>query len=181
MSDFQTLSFSIFPFLLLYQISVHISTFCCFSFFNKRIPTVLPVAVFIICDLVPGLGCLSQVLSSNQQFSSSLTHLDLSGNPGSLVTEDATVHSAFSICKISCFQRNGRDVGHVWMCQEQVVLTNWETEGEKWETTKTPEIRRYKPSAGERKKLSYNNSFPDLHQFEQQRENQCWRKLNKVR
>ncbi|XP_017289392.2 capping protein, Arp2/3 and myosin-I linker protein 2 isoform X2 [Kryptolebias marmoratus] len=37
-----------------------------------------------------GLGCLSQVLSSNQQFSSSLTHLDLSGNPGSLVTEEAT-------------------------------------------------------------------------------------------
>ncbi|XP_034389859.1 capping protein, Arp2/3 and myosin-I linker protein 2 isoform X3 [Cyclopterus lumpus] len=37
-----------------------------------------------------GLGCLSQVLSSTQLFSSSLTHLDLSGNPGSLVTEDAT-------------------------------------------------------------------------------------------
>ncbi|XP_054476721.1 capping protein, Arp2/3 and myosin-I linker protein 2 [Anoplopoma fimbria] len=37
-----------------------------------------------------GLGCLSQVLSSNPLFSASLTHLDLSGNPGSLVTEDAT-------------------------------------------------------------------------------------------
>ncbi|MEQ2283589.1 hypothetical protein AMECASPLE_012947 [Ameca splendens] len=37
-----------------------------------------------------GLGCLSQVLSSCQQFSTSLTHLDLSCNPGSLVTEDAT-------------------------------------------------------------------------------------------
>ncbi|XP_068578997.1 capping protein, Arp2/3 and myosin-I linker protein 3-like [Cebidichthys violaceus] len=37
-----------------------------------------------------GLGCLSQVLSSTQLFSASLTHLDLSGNPGSLVTEDAT-------------------------------------------------------------------------------------------
>ncbi|KAM6937913.1 capping protein, Arp2/3 and myosin-I linker protein 2 [Xenentodon cancila] len=36
-----------------------------------------------------GLGCLSQVLSSNQLFSTSLTHLDLSGNSGSLVTEDA--------------------------------------------------------------------------------------------
>ncbi|XP_062276911.1 capping protein, Arp2/3 and myosin-I linker protein 2 [Scomber scombrus] len=37
-----------------------------------------------------GLGCLSQVLSTNQLFSVSLTHLDLSDNPGSLVTEDAT-------------------------------------------------------------------------------------------
>ncbi|XP_031723978.1 mucin-5AC-like [Anarrhichthys ocellatus] len=37
-----------------------------------------------------GLGCLSQLLSSTQLFSASLTHLDLSGNPGSLVTEDAT-------------------------------------------------------------------------------------------
>ncbi|XP_027128545.1 capping protein, Arp2/3 and myosin-I linker protein 2 isoform X2 [Larimichthys crocea] len=37
-----------------------------------------------------GLGCLSQVLSSNQLFSTSLSHLDLSGNPGSLVTEEAT-------------------------------------------------------------------------------------------
>ncbi|KAM7413820.1 hypothetical protein PAMA_018894 [Pampus argenteus] len=37
-----------------------------------------------------GLGCLSQVLSTNQLFSVSLTHLDLSGNPGSLVTEEAT-------------------------------------------------------------------------------------------
>ncbi|XP_061577571.1 capping protein, Arp2/3 and myosin-I linker protein 2 isoform X1 [Cololabis saira] len=37
-----------------------------------------------------GLGCLSKVLSSNQLFSTSLTHLDLSGNSGSLVTEDAT-------------------------------------------------------------------------------------------
>ncbi|XP_044049141.1 capping protein, Arp2/3 and myosin-I linker protein 2 isoform X3 [Siniperca chuatsi] len=36
-----------------------------------------------------GLGCLSQVLSSTQLFSASLTHLDLSGNPGSLVTEEA--------------------------------------------------------------------------------------------
>ncbi|KAM9351894.1 capping protein, Arp2/3 and myosin-I linker protein 2 [Symphorus nematophorus] len=37
-----------------------------------------------------GLGCLSQVLSSTQLFSASLTHLDLSANPGSLVTEEAT-------------------------------------------------------------------------------------------
>ncbi|KAI3371792.1 hypothetical protein L3Q82_024346, partial [Scortum barcoo] len=37
-----------------------------------------------------GLGCLSQVLSSTQLFSASLTYLDLSGNPGSLVTEEAT-------------------------------------------------------------------------------------------
>ncbi|XP_041794805.1 capping protein, Arp2/3 and myosin-I linker protein 2 isoform X2 [Chelmon rostratus] len=37
-----------------------------------------------------GLGCLSQVLSSTQLFSASLTHLDLSGNPGSLGTEEAT-------------------------------------------------------------------------------------------
>ncbi|KAM8890903.1 capping protein, Arp2/3 and myosin-I linker protein 2 [Spinachia spinachia] len=37
-----------------------------------------------------GLGSLSQVLNSTQLFSASLTHLDLSGNPGSLVTEDAT-------------------------------------------------------------------------------------------
>ncbi|XP_007577807.1 F-actin-uncapping protein LRRC16A-like [Poecilia formosa] len=37
-----------------------------------------------------GLGCLGQVMSSCQQFSTSLTHLNLSCNPGSLVTEDAT-------------------------------------------------------------------------------------------
>ncbi|XP_005454302.3 capping protein, Arp2/3 and myosin-I linker protein 2 [Oreochromis niloticus] len=37
-----------------------------------------------------GLGCLSQVLSSSQRFSTSLTHLDLSGNTSSLVTEEAT-------------------------------------------------------------------------------------------
>ncbi|XP_039664730.1 capping protein, Arp2/3 and myosin-I linker protein 2 isoform X2 [Perca fluviatilis] len=37
-----------------------------------------------------GLGCLSQMLSSTQLFSASLTHLDLSANPGSLVTEEAT-------------------------------------------------------------------------------------------
>uniref|UniRef100_A0A8D2ZS17 Capping protein regulator and myosin 1 linker 2 n=1 Tax=Scophthalmus maximus TaxID=52904 RepID=A0A8D2ZS17_SCOMX len=37
-----------------------------------------------------GLGCLSQLLSSNPLFSASLTHLDLSGNPSSLVTEEAT-------------------------------------------------------------------------------------------
>ncbi|XP_008292680.1 capping protein, Arp2/3 and myosin-I linker protein 2 [Stegastes partitus] len=36
-----------------------------------------------------GLGHLSQVLSSNQVFAASLTHLDLSCNPGSLVTEEA--------------------------------------------------------------------------------------------
>ncbi|KAK2841790.1 hypothetical protein Q5P01_011990 [Channa striata] len=36
-----------------------------------------------------GLGCLSQVLSSSQLFSASLTHLNLSGNPNSLVTEEA--------------------------------------------------------------------------------------------
>ncbi|XP_077953357.1 uncharacterized protein LOC144390794 isoform X2 [Gasterosteus aculeatus] len=37
-----------------------------------------------------GLGSLSQVLSSTRLFSASLTHLDLSGNPGILVAEDAT-------------------------------------------------------------------------------------------
>ncbi|XP_034735685.1 capping protein, Arp2/3 and myosin-I linker protein 2 [Etheostoma cragini] len=37
-----------------------------------------------------GLGCLSQMLFSTQLFSASLTHLDLSANPGSLVTEEAT-------------------------------------------------------------------------------------------
>ncbi|XP_039988071.1 capping protein, Arp2/3 and myosin-I linker protein 2 [Xiphias gladius] len=37
-----------------------------------------------------GLGCLSQLLSSSPLFSASLTHLDLSGNPSSLVTEEAT-------------------------------------------------------------------------------------------
>ncbi|XP_059190926.1 capping protein, Arp2/3 and myosin-I linker protein 2 [Centropristis striata] len=37
-----------------------------------------------------GLGYLGQVLSSTQLFSASLTHLDLSGNTGSLVTEEAT-------------------------------------------------------------------------------------------
>uniref|UniRef100_A0A3P8TWV6 Capping protein regulator and myosin 1 linker 2 n=1 Tax=Amphiprion percula TaxID=161767 RepID=A0A3P8TWV6_AMPPE len=36
-----------------------------------------------------GLGHLSQVLSSSQLFTVSLTHLDLSCNPGSLVTEEA--------------------------------------------------------------------------------------------
>uniref|UniRef100_A0A668T5B6 CARMIL C-terminal domain-containing protein n=1 Tax=Oreochromis aureus TaxID=47969 RepID=A0A668T5B6_OREAU len=47
----------------------------------------------LICGLIvffPGLGCLSQVLSSSQRFSTSLTHLDLSGNTSSLVTEEAT-------------------------------------------------------------------------------------------
>lgn len=43
----------------------------------------------------PGLGCLSQVLSSSQRFSTSLTHLDLSGNTSSLVTEEATVTLCF--------------------------------------------------------------------------------------
>ncbi|KAG8012281.1 Capping protein, partial [Nibea albiflora] len=43
-----------------------------------------------------GLGCLSQVLSSNQLFSTSLSHLDLSGNPGSLVTEEATLFVSLS-------------------------------------------------------------------------------------
>ncbi|XP_040894620.1 capping protein, Arp2/3 and myosin-I linker protein 2 [Toxotes jaculatrix] len=37
-----------------------------------------------------GIGCLSQLLSSSQLFSASLTHLDLSGNPSSLVTEEST-------------------------------------------------------------------------------------------
>ncbi|XP_041853637.1 capping protein, Arp2/3 and myosin-I linker protein 2 [Melanotaenia boesemani] len=37
-----------------------------------------------------GLGFLSQVLSSSQLFSVSLTHLDLSANPGILVSEEAT-------------------------------------------------------------------------------------------
>nr|XP_046250721.1 capping protein, Arp2/3 and myosin-I linker protein 2 isoform X2 [Scatophagus argus] len=36
-----------------------------------------------------GLGCLSQVLFSTQLFSATLTHLDLSGNPSSLVSEEA--------------------------------------------------------------------------------------------
>uniref|UniRef100_A0A3B4VAM7 Capping protein regulator and myosin 1 linker 2 n=1 Tax=Seriola dumerili TaxID=41447 RepID=A0A3B4VAM7_SERDU len=49
--------------------------------------------------LFPGLGCLSQLLSSSQLFSASLTHLDLSGNPSSLVTEEATVHcSLLNVC-----------------------------------------------------------------------------------
>ncbi|XP_071370841.1 capping protein, Arp2/3 and myosin-I linker protein 3-like, partial [Centroberyx affinis] len=37
-----------------------------------------------------GLGFLCQELSTCQLFSASLTHLDLSGNPGSLATEEAT-------------------------------------------------------------------------------------------
>ncbi|XP_026222298.1 capping protein, Arp2/3 and myosin-I linker protein 2 isoform X2 [Anabas testudineus] len=37
-----------------------------------------------------GLGFLSQMLFSNECFSASLTHLSLSGNPGSLVAEEAT-------------------------------------------------------------------------------------------
>ncbi|XP_034052519.1 capping protein, Arp2/3 and myosin-I linker protein 2 isoform X3 [Gymnodraco acuticeps] len=37
-----------------------------------------------------GAGCLSQVLSSTQLFSASLTHLDLSANPGSMGNEEAT-------------------------------------------------------------------------------------------
>ncbi|XP_062245655.1 capping protein, Arp2/3 and myosin-I linker protein 2 isoform X1 [Platichthys flesus] len=37
-----------------------------------------------------GMGCLSQLLCSNQLFSASLTHLDLSANPSTLVTEEAT-------------------------------------------------------------------------------------------
>ncbi|XP_042352050.1 capping protein, Arp2/3 and myosin-I linker protein 2 [Plectropomus leopardus] len=37
-----------------------------------------------------GLGYLSQVLSSTHLLSASLTHLDLSANPGCLVTEEAT-------------------------------------------------------------------------------------------
>ncbi|KAM4553052.1 capping protein, Arp2/3 and myosin-I linker protein 2 isoform 2-T2 [Fundulus diaphanus] len=45
-----------------------------------------------------GLGCLGQALSSCQQFSTSLTHLDLSCNPGSLVTEDATSLFKFLSC-----------------------------------------------------------------------------------
>uniref|UniRef100_A0A3Q2WDX3 Capping protein regulator and myosin 1 linker 2 n=1 Tax=Haplochromis burtoni TaxID=8153 RepID=A0A3Q2WDX3_HAPBU len=52
-----------------------------------------PFKLIIICGLIvffPGLGCLSQVLSSSQRFSTSLTHLDLSGNTSSLVTEEAT-------------------------------------------------------------------------------------------
>lgn len=52
--------------------------------------------------LYTGLGCLSQVLSSNQQFSVSLTHLDLSANPSCLVSEEATVLSAL------CFMLNDR-------------------------------------------------------------------------
>ncbi|XP_041652225.1 capping protein, Arp2/3 and myosin-I linker protein 2 isoform X3 [Cheilinus undulatus] len=37
-----------------------------------------------------GVGCLSQMLSSTQLFSVTLTYLDLSDNPGSLGTEEAT-------------------------------------------------------------------------------------------
>ncbi|XP_060933282.1 capping protein, Arp2/3 and myosin-I linker protein 2 [Limanda limanda] len=36
-----------------------------------------------------GMGCLSQLLCSSQLFSASLTHLDLSANPSTLVTEEA--------------------------------------------------------------------------------------------
>ncbi|XP_035013107.2 capping protein, Arp2/3 and myosin-I linker protein 2 isoform X2 [Hippoglossus stenolepis] len=36
-----------------------------------------------------GMGCLSQLLCSSQLFSTSLTHLDLSANPSTLVTEEA--------------------------------------------------------------------------------------------
>lgn len=46
----------------------------------------------------PGLGCLSQVLFSNECFAASLTHLSLSGNPGSLVAEEATVLYALRVC-----------------------------------------------------------------------------------
>lgn len=57
-------------------------------------PTTWSPVVYGLIYLFPGLGCLSQLLSSTQLFSATLTHLDLSANPGSLVTEDATVHSA---------------------------------------------------------------------------------------
>uniref|UniRef100_A0A667ZE81 Capping protein regulator and myosin 1 linker 2 n=1 Tax=Myripristis murdjan TaxID=586833 RepID=A0A667ZE81_9TELE len=42
-----------------------------------------------------GLGCLCQELSSSQVFLTTLTHLDLSGNPGSLATEEATFLFSF--------------------------------------------------------------------------------------
>ncbi|XP_050929608.1 capping protein, Arp2/3 and myosin-I linker protein 2 isoform X2 [Lates calcarifer] len=58
-----------------------------------------------------GLGCLSQLLSSNQLFSASLTHLDLSGNPSSLVTEEATflfkfLSSTNSLCHLDLSDTN---------------------------------------------------------------------------
>ena len=70
-----------------------------FTFVNNMI---------IICtwyDFFIGLGCLSQVLSSSQLFSTSLTHLDLSGNPGSLVTEEATVLCC--VCACVCVRKRG--------------------------------------------------------------------------
>ncbi|KAM3849586.1 capping protein, Arp2/3 and myosin-I linker protein 3-like, partial [Diretmus argenteus] len=42
-----------------------------------------------------GLGCLCQVLSCSPLVLTSLTHLDLSGNPGSLATEEATIFVVF--------------------------------------------------------------------------------------
>lgn len=55
----------------------------------------LPISAWL--GLFSGLGCLSQVLSSTQLFSASLTHLDLSGNPSCLVTEEATVRPALCV------------------------------------------------------------------------------------
>lgn len=45
-------------------------------------------------DLSAGLASISQMLLSSKVFSASLTHLDLSGNPSCLVTQEATVQPA---------------------------------------------------------------------------------------
>lgn len=42
-------------------------------------------------NLSAGLAAVSQTLLSSKLFSTSLTHLDLSGNPGCLATQEATV------------------------------------------------------------------------------------------
>lgn len=45
-------------------------------------------------DLSAGLASISQMLLSSKVFSASLTHLDLSGNPGCLLTQEAMVQPA---------------------------------------------------------------------------------------
>lgn len=81
----------------------------CGSLDDQNAPSLVPpiqTEPAEICGIIPvwsglfaGLGSLSQVLSANQLFSTSLTHLDLSGNLGSLVTEDATVLSPW-VCHV---------------------------------------------------------------------------------
>ncbi|KAM3608897.1 uncharacterized protein V6R79_006487 [Siganus canaliculatus] len=58
-----------------------------------------------------GLGCLSKMLSSTQRISESLVHLNLSGNPGSLMTEEATflfkfLSSANALCHLDLSDTN---------------------------------------------------------------------------